>query len=107
MKNKATINNPLVQNIGTLLKRSIELLQDVKEHSENEQDARQVADRELLQALNTVTPLLHPAIQEQLAQLVNLRNEIHSPYLGRATTITQLHHNNEKRPDLPGWAQPE
>ena len=104
---KNTGNKSLIHNIHTVLDQSIELLQDLKPRAVHDQTLGPTADHEAIKALSAVLPLLPPEIQEQVRSLLSLRNDIHSPYLGRATTMTQLHQRGENRPDLPGWAQPE
>lgn len=107
MKNKGIDNKPLVQNIQATLEQSIELLQDLKARVVRDQALVRTADNEVINALSVVLPLLPLEMQKQVHKLLELQNDIKSPYLGRAATMTQLHHRNEHRPDLPGWAQPE
>jgi chaperonin cofactor prefoldin len=107
MKNKGIGNKSLVQNIQATLEQSIELLQDLKAQVVRDQALLRTVDNEVINSLSVVLPLLPPEVQEQVHKLLELQNDIKSPYLGRATTMTQLHHRNEHRPDLPGWAQPE
>ena len=105
MKNRE--NKSSMQSMQITLKQSIELLQDLKARSVHDQAVLQIVDGEVIKTLGVVLPLLPAEIQEQVRNLLTLRNDIHSPYLGRATTMTQLHQRGENRPDLPGWAQPE
>jgi hypothetical protein len=107
MKNKGIGNKSLAQNVHATLEQSIELLQDLKARVVRDQALVRTADNEVINALSVVLPLLPPEVQEQVHKLLALQNDIKSPYLGRATIMTQLHQRNEHRPDLPGWAQPE
>jgi hypothetical protein len=107
MKNKGIGNKSLAQNVHAALEHSIELLRDLKARVVRDQALVKTADNEVINALSVVLPLLPPEVQAQVHKLLELQNDIKSPYLGRATTMTQLHHRNEHRPDLPGWAQPE
>jgi hypothetical protein len=104
---KITGNKSLVQNVHMTLDQSIALLQDLNARAAHDQAVLQTTDSEVIKTLSIVLPLLPAEIQEQVRSLLALRNDIHSPYLGRATTMTQLHQRGENRPDLPGWAQPE
>jgi hypothetical protein len=104
---KNTGNKSLIQNVHSTLAQSVELLQDLKVRAAHDQTVGQSVDDEMVKTLSVLLPLLPAEIQEQVQSLLALRNDIRSPYLGRATTMTQLHRRGENRPDLPGWAQPE
>lgn len=101
------VSEAQLQNVQILLKQAIERLQDVKAHPGSD-PVEGIAEAQVAQTLEVVMELLPVEIQEQIQTILVLRNDLNSPYLERATTITQLHRRRQRlRNDLPGWAQPE
>lgn len=102
-----TDGDALLESARVQLQKSVARLQTLKARPENEQVQKQMIEHELLAALSIVKQLLTPELQTQVQQLLTLHTELSSPYIGRATSMTQLHQRNVDRSDLPGWAQPE
>ncbi|WP_126600790.1 hypothetical protein [Dictyobacter aurantiacus] len=102
-----TKKDAMMERVRAQLQKSVERLQSLQARPSNDQAQKQAMEHELLSALSAVKEALPPDIQAQVQQLLMLHTDLSSPYIGRATSMTQLHQRNAERSDLPGWAQPE
>ena len=82
-------------------------LQDLTCHPERTKFPQQVANEQTLAAIRLVIDLLPEDIRQQITKILALHDQIQSPYLQRATDITNLHHHPEQRSDLPSWIHEE
>ncbi|GCE24091.1 hypothetical protein [Dictyobacter kobayashii] len=104
---KKADDDALLEVVRQQLRQSVARLQDLKGRPENELAHKQALEHELVAVLSAVGELLPPDLQAQVQQLLVLHAGLSNPYLGRATSMTQLHQRNGQRSDLPSWAQPE